>query len=348
MSQLDLTGFSNRKPLSDILEIPKKVQSVYSLTQHVWAGESDDERRDARKKGKVRLGTLEEFLIDPVRSYLNSILGKIADNEGQGFWLQAEFGVGKSHLLASTAILALGGPDAWNRAKEREDEEKKAGPGAEIANVKADHGGGEGNKKQPRRMTHTAGRGLAAREPAGDRTGEGKDGCGHQQQPRHQVEKCRLWRIQQDNGAGSSAQQSSQSHGPRKATVLADVVAVGGNRSQLAGPQGHRIGCVGLHREHLHAHHGWKKQKRTAAGHSVEHPGQKCRHGEPEPMPVNVVQQAGDGIHLPSIVECAPDGHGLEWERKPTPRVWKYPKNLRFRHSKSPRMLSACLPIPFA
>lgn len=132
MSQLDFTGFSDRKPLSDILEIPKKVQSVYSLTQHVWAGESDDERRDARKKGKVRLETLDEFLIDPVRSYLNSILSKIADNEGQGFWLQAEFGVGKSHLLASTAILALGGPDAWNRAKEREDQEKKAGPGARI------------------------------------------------------------------------------------------------------------------------------------------------------------------------------------------------------------------------
>ena len=84
------------------------------------------------RRGKVRLETLDEFLIDPVRSYLNSILSKIADNEGQGFWLQAEFGVGKSHLLASTAILALGGPDAWNRAKEREDEEKKAGPGARI------------------------------------------------------------------------------------------------------------------------------------------------------------------------------------------------------------------------
>jgi len=124
MSSLDFTGFSNRKPLSKILSIPEDVQSVYSLGQHVWAGNSDAARKDAKKNGQVRLETLDEFLVDPVRNYLNRIFERLSDNEGQGWWLQAEFGVGKSHLLAVTSILALGGPPAWDRIKQREDEEK--------------------------------------------------------------------------------------------------------------------------------------------------------------------------------------------------------------------------------
>ena len=132
MSSLDFTGFSNRKPLSKVLNTPEEVQSVYSLGQHVWAGKSDEARREAKKKGQVRLETLDEFLVDPVRNYLNRIFERLADGEGQGWWLQAEFGVGKSHLLAVTSILALGGPPAWDRIKQREDEEKKAGPGARV------------------------------------------------------------------------------------------------------------------------------------------------------------------------------------------------------------------------
>lgn len=132
MSQLNLSGFANRKALKDIVAVPKSVQSVYSLTQHVWAGESDAERQESKKKNRVRLETLDEFFLDPVRAYLNRIFEKIADGEGQGFWVQAEFGVGKSHLLAATAVLAVGSSAAWERVKEREDAEKKAGPGARL------------------------------------------------------------------------------------------------------------------------------------------------------------------------------------------------------------------------
>jgi len=133
MTSLDFSGFANRKPLSAILEIPPKVQSVYSLTQHVWAGDSADERLESKKKSRVRLETLDEFLIDPVRNLLNRFFERVADNEGQGWWLQAEFGVGKSHVQAVTSILAVGGPPAWERIKQREDaEKKKAGPGARL------------------------------------------------------------------------------------------------------------------------------------------------------------------------------------------------------------------------
>jgi hypothetical protein len=42
MPELDFTGFANRPPLAKILMVPAKVQSVYSLTQHVWEGETDE------------------------------------------------------------------------------------------------------------------------------------------------------------------------------------------------------------------------------------------------------------------------------------------------------------------
>lgn len=37
--------------------------------------------------------------------------------------MQAEFGVGKSHLLAATAVMAVGGVAAWEKVKQREDAE---------------------------------------------------------------------------------------------------------------------------------------------------------------------------------------------------------------------------------
>jgi hypothetical protein len=132
MTQMVLNAFANRKALGQILRIPERVQSVYSLTQHVWSGASDAQRTSSKKENRVRLETLDEFFLDPVRAYLNRIFEKLADGEGQGFWVQAEFGVGKSHLLAATSVLAFGGPDAWERVKDRENREKKAGPGARL------------------------------------------------------------------------------------------------------------------------------------------------------------------------------------------------------------------------
>ena len=84
MSQLKLDAYANRKPLKDLLKVPERVQSVYSLTQHIWTGESDDARQKSKKGNKVRLETLDEFFLDPVRSYLSRIFQSIAANEGQG------------------------------------------------------------------------------------------------------------------------------------------------------------------------------------------------------------------------------------------------------------------------
>ena len=134
MSDLDFTGFAQRKPLKDIMQIPPKVESVYSLTQHVWEGASDQERQQSKKKNQVRLDTLEEFFLDPVRNYMHRILECVASGTGQGFWVQAEFGVGKSHLMAATSVIAVGLKPAWDKVAEREDAEGKAGPGARLDN----------------------------------------------------------------------------------------------------------------------------------------------------------------------------------------------------------------------
>jgi hypothetical protein len=124
--------FTQRKSLDEICQIPDKIISVYSLEQHVWA-ESNSEA--ARHKRRPELKTIEEFQIDPVRPFLTDIFRKVAapykpeqkENPiGQGYWIQAEFGSGKSHLLCTLAALTLGSEKAWDLVREKE---KKEGRG---------------------------------------------------------------------------------------------------------------------------------------------------------------------------------------------------------------------------
>ena len=53
------------------------------------------------------------------------------------------------------------------------------------------------------------------------------------------------------------------------------------------------LACTG---QNLHAQHGRKRQKRTAPGHGVQHPGQKCGHRQPHPVPVHVEGSEGKSI----------------------------------------------------
>ncbi|MCF7634650.1 MAG: hypothetical protein LLF82_000114 [Dehalococcoides mccartyi] len=119
--------FTARKNLAEICTIPDKIISVYSLEKHVW---SDSNSEASRKARKPELQTIEEFQLDPVRPFLTDILRNIAapwkkerrDNPvGQGYWIQAEFGSGKSHLLCCLAALALGRKEAWEIVKRKEE-----------------------------------------------------------------------------------------------------------------------------------------------------------------------------------------------------------------------------------
>jgi len=125
MSKDDL--FSIRKSLDEICTVPERIISVYSLEKHVWADSSSEAARKARKP---ELQTIEEFQLDPVRPFLTDILRNMSapykperrDNPvGQGYWIQAEFGSGKSHLLCFLAALALGRSDAWEIVRRKEE-----------------------------------------------------------------------------------------------------------------------------------------------------------------------------------------------------------------------------------
>jgi len=123
---------TQRKPLDEICSVPDKIISVYSLEKHVWANSNSDQSRHDRQP---ELKTIDEFQLDPVRPFLTDILRRIAapydrqrkDNPiGQGYWIQAEFGSGKSHLLCFLAALSLGDKSAWQMIQEKE---TKAGRG---------------------------------------------------------------------------------------------------------------------------------------------------------------------------------------------------------------------------
>ncbi len=118
--------FLSRKSLDEICSVPEKIISVYSLEKHIWA---DANSEDARKKRLPEAQTVKEFQIGPVRAFLNDILRNMAapykpekrDNPiGQGYWIQAEFGSGKSHLLSFIATLALGNQEVWQLVREKE------------------------------------------------------------------------------------------------------------------------------------------------------------------------------------------------------------------------------------
>lgn len=124
-SKSDILTF--RESLDKICKIPDKIISVYTLEQHVWAGGHLDP--EAFRKRMPELKTIQEFQIDPVRHFLNDIFRKMAapyrpdqvgDPIGQGYWIQAEFGSGKSHLLCFLASLALGSKDSWELVREKE------------------------------------------------------------------------------------------------------------------------------------------------------------------------------------------------------------------------------------
>ena len=124
MTATDL--FLQRKSLDEICRVPERIISVYSLEKHVWA---DSNAVEARKARRPELQTIEEFRIDPVRHFVNDVLRNLAapynpskrdEPIGQGYWIQAEFGSGKSHLLCFLATLALGRKEAWALVQRKE------------------------------------------------------------------------------------------------------------------------------------------------------------------------------------------------------------------------------------
>ncbi len=127
--------FAIRKGLDEICRVPDKIISVYTLEQHIWADTAETSNKTSRAQRFPALQTVDEFQINPMRSFLNDILRLMAapyrperrdEQIGQGYWIQAEFGSGKSHLLCFLAALALGDEDIWELVRQKE---TKAGRG---------------------------------------------------------------------------------------------------------------------------------------------------------------------------------------------------------------------------
>lgn len=122
---------TQRESLDKICKVPDKIISVYSLEKHVWADSNSLKARQARQP---ELKTVSEFEFDPVRPFVTDVLRRIAapydpnrkENPiGQGYWIQAEFGSGKSHLLCTLGALALGKKEAWDIVQAKEQKAKR-------------------------------------------------------------------------------------------------------------------------------------------------------------------------------------------------------------------------------
>jgi len=117
-----------RRSLDEICTIPDDIISVYVIEKHVWGEQGSEEARHNRQ---AELRTVDEFLIDPVRPFLNDMFQHLAApydpsrrdvHIGQGYWIQAEFGSGKSHVLSLVGALALGDENAWEIIRKKETE----------------------------------------------------------------------------------------------------------------------------------------------------------------------------------------------------------------------------------
>jgi hypothetical protein len=98
-----------RLTLDLLCDVPDDIIDVYVVERHIWQGGSVDTEAESKRKRRAEPHTVRDFLVDPVRSLLNDVLRQLAapydpSNKaspiGQGWWVQAEFGSGKSHLLS--------------------------------------------------------------------------------------------------------------------------------------------------------------------------------------------------------------------------------------------------------
>jgi hypothetical protein len=123
-----------RQTLDQLCDVPDDIIDVYVVERHIWQGGTIEGEADSKRKRRAELRTVKDFLIDPVRPLLNDVLRQLAapydpnskiNPIGQGWWIQAEFGSGKSHLLSFIGAVALGDKKVWDTVGELETKAKK-------------------------------------------------------------------------------------------------------------------------------------------------------------------------------------------------------------------------------
>ena len=129
-----MSGLFKRQTLDQLCDVPDEIIDVYVVERHIWQGGSVDDEAESKRQRRAEPRTVRDFLIDPVRSLLNDVLRQLAmpynpsdktNPIGQGWWVQAEFGSGKSHLLSFIGALALGDKKVWDIVLDLETKNKK-------------------------------------------------------------------------------------------------------------------------------------------------------------------------------------------------------------------------------
>jgi hypothetical protein len=129
-----MSNLFKRQSLDLLCDVPDDIIDVYVVERHVWQGGTVEDEAESKRKRRAEPRTVKDFLIDPVRSLLNDVMRQLAapydpnskaNPIGQGWWIQAEFGSGKSHLLSFIGAVALGDQRVWETVNELETKAKK-------------------------------------------------------------------------------------------------------------------------------------------------------------------------------------------------------------------------------
>jgi hypothetical protein len=129
-----MSDLFKRQTLDQLCEVPDDIIDVYVVERHIWQSGTVDVEAQSKRLRRAEPRTVRDFLIDPVRSLLNDVLRQLAapydpsskaNPVGQGWWIQAEFGSGKSHLLSFIGALALGDKQVWDAIQQLEAKNKK-------------------------------------------------------------------------------------------------------------------------------------------------------------------------------------------------------------------------------
>src|SRR6185503_13223583 len=114
-----------------------------------------------------------------------------------------------------------------------------------------------------------------------DRAAEGEDDGCNEEEPGDEMEECSLRGVEEDESTEGSADEAGEGHGDGDAEVAADVVAIGSDGGELAGPESDGVGGIGLDGQDVHAQDCREEEERSSAGDGVEEASDECGDGEP-------------------------------------------------------------------
>jgi len=124
-----MSGLFKRWTLDQLCDVPDGIIDVYVVERHIWQSGTVETEAESKRLRRAEPRTVRDFLINPVRTLLEQVLRQLAapydpsDKTravGQGWWIQAEFGSGKSHLLSFIGALALGDKSVWDIVQQLE------------------------------------------------------------------------------------------------------------------------------------------------------------------------------------------------------------------------------------